>query len=399
MSAQDNCRETHPAPLKILQILEATTGGTRRHLYYLLANVNRERFTLSLVYSSMRDPAFSKDLEVFRELGIRLHEVPMRREISPWHDLAALVKIMRIIRKERFDIVHAHSSKAGFLGRLAARLLGVRAVIYSPHSFSFQYCARGCRGAFYLWLERLASRWHDCLLCVSEGERRIAIEHGLVTPKQIVVLPNAVALDSTKPLRTATEVREELGIAQGETVVGMVAHFRPQKGYSFFIGAIPAILRSCPKARFLIVGDGPLFGQAKKRIAELGVEHAVILAGYQDHTPDYYQVMDVFILSSLWEGLPYVILEAMTFGLPIVASDIHGNNELVVHGRNGFLVAPMSSPKIAEFVTRLVEDEHTRAAFGRESKRMADSMSSIQQWTESYEDAYLDALGIRSGPL
>jgi glycosyltransferase involved in cell wall biosynthesis len=381
-------------PLRVLQILEATTGGTRRHLAYLLQNLADSReFSLSLIYSPLRDPHFSRDLELYRRLGVTLYEVPMRRAIAPWRDLVAFVKIFWIIRRGHYDVVHAHSSKAGFLGRLAARWVGGAGILYTPHSFAFQYCPHSLRGTLYRWLERFAGRFHHRLVCVSEGERRAALDYRISPPDQIRVIPNVIDRNELRPTRTAREVKGQYGIEADETVIGMIAHFRPQKGYRHFMAAIPRILQDCPRARFLIVGDGPFFSDAQKCIQQLGVESAVIMAGYQPHPQDYYQIMDVFVLSSLWEGMPYVILEAMSMGLPVVATNIAGNNELVAQGVNGFLVPLMNSEQIASQVIRLTRDPDLRFRFGQASRRIFDEMPSIKEWGRQYAQLYAEVAG------
>lgn len=375
-------------PKRVLEILEATTGGTRRHLYYLLKYLDPKRFSISLIYSNLRDPEFGKDLEEFRQIGITLHEVPMRREISPWSDLIALIKIMSVIHHGHFDLVHAHSSKAGFLGRVAARFLGIKAIVYSPHSFAFQYSTSSCRGGFYRWIERLTGYLHHCLLCVSEGERRIAIKKSITPSEKIEVIPNAIAVGDLVPRRSSFEIRKQLCIGNDATVIGMVAHFRPQKGHRHFIDAMPQILQQCPQARFLIIGDGPLFKETQNHVRRLGVESAMIMTGNQEHPPDFYQIMDIFVLSSLWEGMPYAILEAMAMGLPVVATDIAGNNELVLDGQNGFLIPEMNSDAIASHVIRLIENPELQKRFGMESRRIFNKMPNIEEWTLRYTDLY-----------
>lgn len=380
-------------PLRVLQILEATTGGTRRHLYYLLRGLDPARFEVSLIYANQRDPHFAGDLRQFAAWGVRLYEVPMRREIAPGHDLAALVRIMHIIHAGRFDLVHTHSSKAGFLGRLAARLCGVRTIVHTPHSFAFQYCPQSLKGNLYRALERLASRLHHRLICVSQGERQVALDARISPAEKTLVIPNTIDLKDLAPSLASEAIRKRHGIAEGASVVGMVAQFRPQKGHRHFIAAIPLVLARCRKAHFLIVGDGPLLEETRRQVRELGVEERVTFAGHQENPADYYQVMDLFVLSSLWEGMPYVILEAMAMGLAVVATKAAGNAELVEDGQSGFLVAPESSREIAGRVSQLLEDPPLRAGFGQKARHLAQARPDIRKWTECYEKLYLGLCG------
>ena len=264
---------TDPLPqgrVRVLEILEATTGGTRRHMQLLLRNLDQRRFAVTLAYANRRDSHFANDLREYRTMRIELVEIQMRREIHPASDLLALIRLIRLIRRGRFDVVHAHSSKAGFLGRLAARLAGVGATIYTPHGFAFQYKPQSLGGRLYRALERLGGRWTDLLLCVSEGERRLAIEHGL-TSAPIEVIPNAIPIPKAKDPAARERVRRQYGIPMNSLVVGTVAQFRPQKGYRHFIEAIPQVLRTCPDTWFLIVGDGDERPKVEQTIRNLNI--------------------------------------------------------------------------------------------------------------------------------
>jgi len=380
--------QTKQSKIRILHVIEATTGGTRKHLSQLLGHLDQTMFELSLIYSNERDPHFSKDLKTFATKGIVLFEIPMRRQISPWNDLVAFWRIYKTIRAGGVDIVHVHSSKAGFLGRLAAKFHKIPAIIYSPHGFAFQYAPQSASSRGYLFLERIASGWGNVLLCVSTGEREVAISHKLALPDQIAVIPNAVSSDDIQPKRSPSTVKESLGILDSALVVGMVAQFRPQKGLGNFFDAIPAIVERFSSVKFLLVGDGPLFPELKRRVATMGIDKHVILTGHCEDVADYYQIMDVFASSSLWEGMPYVILEAMNMALPIVATDVTGNNELVLHGENGFLVTPEDSGQIADRVIQLLADKDLRQTFGKASRMLAQQRDCLQECVQRYQTLY-----------
>ena len=368
--------------------MEATTGGTRTFLRYLLTSLDPNRFAITLIFSKERDAYFVHDLESFAAQGIQLIEVPMRREISPLSDTVALFRIAKIIFRKDPDIIHTHSSKAGFLGRLAALLTGKSSrVVYSPHSFAFQYAPRSLRGCFYLYLERIASLLSKRMVCVSIGERAVALAYGLTTTEKSVVIPNAISKDMPFT-QTPESIRRELGLKDTVPVVGMVAQFRPQKGIEHFLNAIPTVLSTFPETRFVIIGDGPLFDSMRMHVARLGVEKSVFMLGHRENAIDYYQIMDMFVLTSLWEGMPYTILEAMAMGLPIVATDTVGNNELVIDGTNGFLVPAADSPAIARAIIRLLKNKPLALRLGKGSKMFSDSGLSIEEWITRYQDYY-----------
>ncbi|MCX7015058.1 MAG: glycosyltransferase family 4 protein [Candidatus Sumerlaeota bacterium] len=378
--------------IRILQVLEATTGGTRKHLRLLLTNLDLSRFSVALAYSNGRDPCFANDLREFARRGIELHEAPIVRPIRPGRDLAALWRIFRIVRRGNYDIVHAHSSKAGCLGRIAGWLAGTPAVVYSPHSFAFQENPHSFTGTCYRWIERAAARCHHRLLCVSEGERRIAVESGIEREARTCVIPNAIDASEYASPRDKRRTRRAWNLPEETPVVGVVAQFRRQKGYDCFLGAVPRILRERPETRFLVVGDGSLFPAVKKEIQSLGLESRIALAGYQEDPTAFYHAMDVFVMCSLWEGMPYTVLEAMASGLPIVATDATGTNELVRHGRNGFLAPVGDREAVAGRVVELLRDTPLRERFARESRAISRALPGVRQWIRRYESFYAGLL-------
>jgi glycosyltransferase involved in cell wall biosynthesis len=382
--------QSSDAKLKVLQVMEATTGGTRRHLYYLLTHLNLKCFDVSLVYALERDPHFAEDLEEYTRLGIQLIEVPMCRHISPLRDLMACCKILRIIRKGSFDVIHAHSSKAGFLVRVAAVLSrSSAAVVYSPHSFAFQYIPTSLKGRFYLLLEKIAAHFRGNLLCVSQGEREVALSHGISSSSKIEVLPNAIHQDGMRSSQNPSiDTKKSLGIPPDVPVVGMIARFHPQKGLQHFVDAIPQILRKFPGTRFLLIGDGPLFPKIDGRIRSHGITSNVVLPGHCENVSDYYRIMDCYVLSSLWEGMPYTILEAMAHGLPVVASDTVGNNELVVDGETGYLVESANPDAIAIAIMKLLRDQQLRIAMGERGMDRLSARLSMKDWICQYQSIY-----------
>ena len=179
-------------PIRVTQILEATTGGTGRHLLDLIDGLDSDRIALESVVSLRRDPLFRAQIEQRRARGAIIHEVPMQRAIRPWSDMRALVTLTRLLRRSRPGIVHTHSSKAGFLGRLAARRAGIPAVVHTPHGFAFDAGVSKRLRRRYLRLEKRAMAWTDQLVCVCQAEQRAAARVGLAGEEQTTVVPNGI---------------------------------------------------------------------------------------------------------------------------------------------------------------------------------------------------------------
>lgn len=371
--------------IKVAQVLEATVGGTRTHLDLLLTHLDKEKFQVTLFCSTRRCPEFEADLDRLRREGVRVVTVDMVRPLHPWRDPLGCWRLFRHFRRGRFDVVHAHSSKAGGLGRAAARMARVPVVVYTPHAFAFQQKAKAGAGTLYLLLERLARRWTDALVCVSEGERDLAVRRGVAVPGRTFVIPNGVELAAAD--RHLSAVPPAVGGGHGE-VVGCVADLRPQKGLQHLVAAAGIVLRRRPRTTFLLIGSGEM-GPALEALIEahgIGANFKIITAG--PPLWEYYARMDVFVLTSLWEGLPYALLEAMAMRRPVVATDVDGSREAVRDGRSGYLVPPGDAEATAAAILRLLEDASLRAAMGAEGRRAVERDYLINRRIRDLEDVY-----------
>lgn len=379
--------------IKVVQVLEATVGGTRRFMDYLLSNIDRNVYDLTLIYSDLRDTEFKSDLERFSDMKIHLYNIPMQRRIAPWSDLMCLWRIYRIMKKGGYHVAHMHSSKAGFLGRIAAWMARIPVILYSPHSFAFQYFPNGYRARIYKALEQFAALFHDRLIPVSSGERNVALQNNIGFADRIMSeIPNAIDKKNLKGNEAKSSILKSMQIPYGAIVVGMVADFRPQKGIRYFIEAMPNILKKHPQTYFIIVGEGPLLKREMDRISKFDIVSSVRFIPRQILIADYYQIMDIFVLTSLWEGMPYVILEAMAMGIPVVASSAVGTNELIVDGVNGFLTPIGDSNTVANRISKIIENEKLRKKMSDEGIAFVKKFLNVEEWVKKYEKIYIDML-------
>jgi len=378
------------SPINIAVVIEATCGGTRQHIFDILSRIDIQEFNVTLIYSAERDDSFIIDLECFRRRGIHLKEVRMCREISPTSDAQAFLELMKIFFTSNFDVVHCHSSKAGFLGRVAAKIVGVSAIIYTPHAFAFSYRSFSLRGKLYLALERLASFFTDQFFFVSKSELRDCIKFRVGKKRHRILPPlqNVVDKERLHPTTSKSKIRHLLNIPNCSMVVGMVAHFRPQKGHRYFLEAIPPILERFPSITFLFAGEGPLLDEAMEWVKGRRLCENVIFKGSVDNPADLFSIIDIFVLSSLWEGLPYAILEAMHFSLPIVATRVPGTVDLIRNNSNGLLVQKEDSLGLAKAIIRLLESKDLRSRLGRKAKEDFSSMQEIGSWVSEYQSIY-----------
>ncbi len=377
--------------VKVALVLEATQGGTRRHVIDLLYGLDPARFDLLPVVSPRSDGEFQPDLERMWTEGRRVEVIPMRRQPAPLRDLLALWRLWRLFRRERPDVVHAHGSKGGLLGRLAARLAGVPRIYHTPHVYPFQWARGGLSRLVFLATERLLWRLSSKVVAVGQGQAEVALELRVAAPGRLTVIPNGVDAARFEALAAPANrarVRGELGLADGDLAVGMVARLSPQKGCGHFLRAARLVAAKHPEARFLLIGAGPLLPYLHALAQDLGIRERVIFLGHRPDADRLYAALDLFVLSSLWEGLPYVLLEAGASGLPVVASRIPGCVELVEDGATGYLVELRNEEEIAARISELLADPGKRAAMGAAGRERVREGFRLDRFLELHAELY-----------
>lgn len=379
--------------IKILHVLEATVGGTRQHLLSLLTNLNVNIFQNEVAAPKVRqtsidDTSFERQLN---KIGIPHHYVDMAREIQPISDLRSLFTLIRLIHQNKYDLVHVHSSKAGFLGRVAAKINRVPTV-YTPNGFYFLDASHPVKEKFFLSLEKIAGRLTDKLIAVSDGEARQAITRGVISPQKLVIIPNAINFREFEPdLDAKHNTRSRLGISPDSPIVGTVSRFIPQKNPFALVRSFAHIHQALPNVHFVWCGEGDMRSDTEQLAENLGIASAISFLGYQDNIKDIMNTFDVFMLASVFEGLPYTILEAMALALPVVATDVIGSQDIVKDGETGFLVkcSPSQPYDLAESVIVLLKNETIRTRFGIQGRQIVKNKFGIEQMTKHTEDLYL----------
>jgi len=323
-------------------------GGAQQNTLFTVSHLDPSRFRAMLITG---EPGLL-DQEARTLDGIAFHQVPsLVRPIRPWRDLRAFLSLTRLLRKLRPTIVHTHSSKAGILGRLAARLAGVPIIIHSIHGFGFTRYQHPLVRLALVMGERLAAPVTTKFFAVSEASRRQGLSLGLFSADRCTVIRSGVDLAALR--RTHVDVgvkRQALGLEPTKPVIGMVAPFKPQKAPLDFVRMAGLVHRARPDAQFLLVGDGELREAVLGERARLGLSSVLHLTGWRRDAAEIMRCLDVFVLTSLWEGLPRVYLEAMASGVPVVGTKVDGAPEVVREGVTGFLVEPGDTQALAERV-------------------------------------------------
>lgn len=376
-------------PRRVLLVTQVAGGGTGRHFLDLAHGLTARGVEVVGIHAPHRlDHHFREQLAA--PATPPMHGLPMRRAVHPL-DLADLWQMIRAIRRlGPFDLVHGHSSKGGALGRLAARTLGIPSV-YTPHAIvTLDPTLPAWQRAFYGRVERWLARQTGAIIAVSEDEAQHIRSLG-IRPDKVHVVPNGV---DRPQLPDRSEVRQRLGLQPDDVVIGFVGRLSSQKAPDVLLEACAAVFRRHANARLVMIGSGPLAADTKRRVQSLGLAPRVQLLG-DAVAMDIMPAFDVFCLSSRYEGMPYVLLEALVTGLPIVSTRVGGAATCVEHNRNGLLVRSENAASLADALTLLVGDRQLRQRFAAASEQMAGRLTT-QKMLDRTLDVYQTVLCRRS---
>ena len=309
------------------------------------------------------------------------HYIPinsLRRNLSFW-DVIAFIIMIRIFRKYRFDIIHTHSSKTGFLGRIAGHFARVPKIIHTVHGFPFhQFQPRYVR-KFYQAMERLASRFCDYVVFVNNSERELAIAKKIVSLNKALTIYNGIEPPDINILKSSMKT--------DNFVIGSVLRFCKQKNVINTVKAAITVCRVNSKINFVFIGDGEELNECIKIVDDVKMVERIQFPGWQTNIFEWLIGFDVFLLFSKWEGLPISILEAMSVGLPIVASDIKGNNELV-NSRNGYLISVNDIDKLTKVLVSFPNKKELLNKLGDESLKIVKEKFNLRSFITEYEKIY-----------
>ena len=345
-------------PGKVFNVItKLAVGGAQETALAYCSQLDPSRWTTTLVTGPERSP--EGDLfEEARRRGVPVVTVPsLRRPIRPVADARAVIQLVRLFRRERPDIVHTHSSKAGLVGRLAARIAGVPVVVHTVHGWSFHEGMSPAGRAVAVRIERLAARWTSTLVVVADHDAEIGGEQGIGRWGQYALVRSAVDVEGLRRAAASrVDARAALGIPEGVPVVGTVTRLCRQKDPATLLRAARRIVDSRPDARLVVVGDGPMRADVEQLVDDLRLRSHVTLLGPRADVAALLPGFDAFVLSSRWEGLPRVVVEAMAVGVPVVATDVGGIHEAVVDGESGLLAPAGDAEALAASVLRVFDE-------------------------------------------
>lgn len=334
---------------KLLYILtQSEWGGAQKYVYDLVDNLPKDSFTITVASGQSASSELRNKLTARH---IATHPLKaVQRSINPLRDIAAIIEIYRLCKKLQPDIIHLNSSKVSIVGSIAAKLAGVPRIIYTAHGWVFNEPNRWYKNLFYLLAEFLTARLKDDIICVSEFDRQTAIKKYLLPKRSLVTIHNGINVNALEfyDTRTAREILSEKikhELPHNLKIIGTIGNLYETKGHRYLIEA----MKDVPDALCIIIGEGPQRESLEQLLRKLQLTERVLLPGGIPNAYQFLKAFDTFVLPSVKEGFPYIILEAVAAHIPLVATRVGGIPELLPRE---FLINPGDTNALITSLTK-----------------------------------------------
>lgn len=337
--------------IKILHIAQAA-GGVDRYIQMLLRYLDKNKFENILICS------YDYEKGDYMKLVDSFEQIVMERSIG-FSDLKAAFVVRKIIKKYKPDIIYAHSSKAGAIARMAN--IGIKnKCFYNPHGWAFNMRSSRWKLGIYVILERIMAKFCDKIICISDAEKKSALEKKICSIEKLQVIFNGIDIEAYDERNHNVLKREELGVPKEAFIIGMVGRLSPQKAPDTFIAVAEKIKRYIPSAYFIMVGDGEQKEEVEHYAEKHGFADSLLITGWVDNVVDYIELFDVAVLFSRWEGFGLVLPEYMMASKPIVATRVDAIPNIITDYKNGILVKVDDITEAYNAIIELYENSELR---------------------------------------
>lgn len=380
--------------IKVAQVITRLDWGGSPDIFRVLCDhLNPDIYDITIMVGESHHLS-SRTKQFLRRFRGRTISVPgLKRDIDPSSDMAAFWRLHRIFRRERFDIVHTHTAKAGALGRPAAHLAGVPAIVHTPHGHNFYGYFNPRASSVIAGVERFLTNFTDRIVALTELEKSDYVKFGTARSGKVSVIYQGIEFERfARDWKSARELKRSFGVGPDDPVVGMVGRLEPVKGSGLFIEAAAMISKTFPSARFIIAGEGSLRQSMEKSARELGLGDRVIFTGWIEDAREVMAVMDVMVMPSLNEAVGMALIEAQAQGVPVVATKVGGIPEVVVNNKTGILVQPSDAGGTAGAVCGLLADKARRADMGEAGKIWVYDRFSSEVMADKTSSLYMEIL-------
>ncbi len=370
------------AKIKVLYTLnQARIAGTEKHVLLLLKNLNKDLFEPSVV-------CFSEGplIDILRNQNIPAWSFARKRVL----DYSVSRKLYDLMKQNKFDLLHSH---CGQFACLIGKLVHIPKMIETRHGLFFNFDEIDSISPVDYFITRTKAKIVNLTLTVSKADELLLHHKFGIRSDKVKNISNGIDLEDLASFQSQNgRLITKLAIPQQHKIVGSVARLTEQKGLKYFIKAIKNIKAEFPKSYFIIVGDGTKKDELVASAKGEGVYEDILFTGYREDAISLMSIFDVFVLPSLWEGMPFSLLEAMALKIPAVATEVFGNKELVVEGKTGLLIEPRNSEAISRAVTTLLKNQQKATAMGEAALDRVKRYFSAKKMTEQIEKTYLELL-------
>jgi glycosyltransferase involved in cell wall biosynthesis len=388
--------------MKLLHIItRLDMGGSAQNTLLSCLELSKKNYDVVLAHGLSRESRMTdleknsveKQIERAKGNGLRVIAIPsLVRRIDPVRDIKALWSLWRLIIREKPTIVHTHTSKAGVLGRLAAKLSGVPYIVHTTHGHVFYGHFKPAVTRVFLLMETFFASITAKMVALTEGERNDLIKYAVCKPDKLLTIHSGVEIDRFLNARVNHKKKKIiLGLNPDRQVVGTVGWLLPVKGPEYLLNAMGHVWHRCNAVELVFVGKGQLEQDLKNEASRMGVSEKVKFLGWRDDIHEIIPIFDVFVLPSLNEGMGRVLVEAMASGRPIVASHTGGIPDMVIHEQTGLLVSPADESGLADAIHRILKDPEKAKIMGQKGK-VRSKRYSVDSMVAKLDALYTDLI-------
>lgn len=358
--------------LKVLEIITLfSIGGATETVISLTSGLQKETFLIDIITG----PNIENEGDMYEEskrLGLNVYNLPsLKREIHLFSDIITFLRLYKIIKRGKYSLVHTHSSKAGIIGRWAAKFAGVNNIVHTVHGWSFNESQNNLLRNLIILSERITAPITSKIICVTSLDIEKGLNKKIGYKDKYVVIRSGIDLSKYSNMLVENNIiRKRLNINENEFVIGTITRFSLQKApLDTILSFNEVIKRGFGNVRLVMVGDGPLLKDAKVLAENLSLCEKIIFTGIRKDIPEILKAFNLFVLTSLWEGLPRVIPQAMAAGIPVIATKIDGNSEIIKNRFNGILVDMKNPARVSEAIIELIKNPDYAAKLVKNAKQ------------------------------
>lgn len=382
--------------IKIAHIIaRMITGGADENTLFTVQGLNKDRYEVDLLIGEEFDKNI---LNKVKNNNFNIIKIKgLKGKLNFLYDPIILLKLIKLLKINHYDIVHTHTTKAGILGRIASRIAGVPVIIHGLHGSTFQAFNSGLLNWLLFLLERLTSKFTDAYVSVSEMLSEKYVEKGIGEKEKYYTVYSGMRLDKFYNIKKNIDYEKkqrELGINPRHFVIGNVARMEMRKGHKFLLDAFKKVTleRKDYPLKLLIIGEGEDREKLENYTKELNLEDKVIFAGYREDVEELMAIMNIFVLTSLREGLPRVLVQAAAVGIPLIAFNVDGVSEIIKDNQNGFLIRPGDVKQLTNRIIKYIDNKDLVLLHGQRGREFIKDKWSIEDMVDKIDKIYQDLI-------